>query len=315
MDPDEVITKLHEAVSAVQANVMTFETACTETGREAETVQESYREKSEKLMEELTNLETNNDALIETVKTSAIEKCDEADDEINKFISEYTTDIENDIATELEVLTTSFSTAKDETVNFIGSKTKEIDTMTSNYNDLGTKYGESLTSNLEKIKEVDGKVQEELTAFTQKISSEIEVGHDQVLKGFKELIDNTVDTDLSNVFEDKEASFDQFSDDLKSELETISESTSEMLSGLSKELMDTVEEKATEEVKNTIDGMIDKSVNELTEIVTESVVKSTVGVSVTSATSPYMPQLIAFNKIFSALEGAIKAFKTFKMGF
>ena len=60
--------------------------------------------------------------------------------------------------------------------------------------------------------------------------------------------------------------------------------------------------------------MIDHIIEELASTISETIIKSTVGVSITSATSPMLPSLVAFNAIFNALEAAIGAWKTFKEG-
>lgn len=314
MSPEEVLDQLKQAVITVQANVKTFESSCSEAGNQAMVMQGVFEEKINDLTEKIANIEQDKEALSTDIQSSIVVRSEEASAEVSQAIDEYLTDLETTIDTSLEGLSDEFRTAHNTTNDFIDDTVSMIETTYSEFEQLGTDYQTTINNAISKIGDIERNVSEHLDSFINTLRNDIQVNHQDLLDSYNSSINEILNSELRSRFENHGDELLGFTDNLMSSLENIGGDISDRFDELSGEIIDYAGDKATNEIKDKVNGIIDHIVGELASEVSNAIVKSQVGVSVTSATSPLLPYLIAFNKIFDALEGAISAWKSFKEG-
>ena len=315
MGPNEILAALDEAISKVQSNVLAFEKSCGDVSDQALVLQGVYKEKTGDLMDQLTNAESDVEALVSELIASAIENAESVSEEVSEEIEEMEDELQQLVGDQLDTLTEAYDNIQEGVLGFIDETVGEVDELMGDFTDLGDTYNQTLDNTLQKLGNIENQVQEHLSSFVENLTDELQSSHEDVLNDVNDFVDNALNSDLVNFFDQNEGEFADFGDDLLTNVENIGESLSNKFSELSIELLEHTDQKATEEVKEIINNMIDQIVGELAEIISETIVKSTVGVSITSATSPMMPMLVGFNKIFDALEMAIDAWKAFKETF
>lgn len=315
MGPEEILAALDEAIAKVQTNVQTFEKSCGEVSDQAAVLQGVYKEKTSDLIEQINSLEPEVQTLTNEIIGQVIEGAENANEEVTTTLEETEQELENLIGTQLDALTETYDNTQEQMLTSIDESVGKMQEVAGNFDQIGQSYAEMLENALEKLGNIENQVQEQLNSFIDTLSDDLKSRHDDVLNEVNDFIDNSVNSELVNFFADRDGEFTELGENLIDNLENFGESLSNKFSELSIELIDYTDEKATEEVKDTVNGLIDQIVGELASIISESIVKSSVGVSVTGATSPMMPMLVVFNKLYDALEGAISAWKAFKESF
>lgn len=315
MGPEEILAALDEAITKVQLNVQTFENSCAEVGSQAAVLQGVYQEKTNDLVDSLMEIEPAVDGLKNELIASVIEKAEQVDEDVSSSIDEVENELEALIGSQLSSLTDAYEATHESALNFIDDTVRKTETAAGAFKQEGASYTETLEGTINKLSEIEEQVQNRLNAFIETVSQELRSAHKDTFDTANEFMDDALNSELVSFFSERDEEFVGLSGDLTDNLENMGESLSNKFSELSVELVDYTDSKATEEVRDIVNGMVDFIVGELASVISESIVKSTVGVSVTSATSPMLPTLIAFNKIYDALEGAIEAWKSFKESF
>ena len=315
MNPEEILGKLEEAVEKVQSNVQSFEKSCNDIGQQVAVLSGVFQEKTNDVVSDAQSSESDVDKLSQDTGVQVIEGAESANDDVSAGLGAVEEQLEELLGTQLDALTENYESTHDVISDFIDQTTNQAKEIADRFSEIGESFTESLKNTSEKIHESENQVQEQLNSFIQLLSNELQSLHSDSLGEVSDFLDTTLNSEFVSFFTDRDGEFTDFSEELTNNLGDMGEALSTKFTEFALELVSYTEEKASEEVKEIVNGMIDHVVGELAEITSKSIIKSSVGVSVTSATSPMLPSLVAFNKLFDALEAAIEAWKLFKKGF
>ena len=312
MGPEEILAAIDEAIVKVQTNVQTFEKSCGEVSDQAMVLNGIYKEKTDDLMDGFNEMANDVESLTNEIISSAIDQTESVGEEITNEIEEKEGQLQLLVGTQLDGLSEAYDGAQEQILGFIDETVGQVEEIAGGYKEISESYNEIQNYALEKLGDIENQVQEQLSSFIESLTDNLQTSHEEVMTEVNDFMDNALNSDLVNFFEENTGDFTDFGENLIDNVENFGEGLSNKFSELSLELLEYTDQKATEEVKDIVNGMIDQIVGELASVISEAIIKASIGVSVTGTTSPMMPFLIAFNKIFDALEGAIDAWKAFK---